>query len=403
MEQGSVSGLSAGLATLAKGPLGLVLPGLIFFAANCFSVDRLNLQWFRKSFIWLVFALLACLPWYFQAWLIGGQPFLDRVFFENATRLSGGEGISSKPSYYYLKHLFTQLGLVSIPAMALTRVWLKNRLSQQAVSTKLNKLDRNTIPLMISWIAMPLIVFSLASGKRRGYLLTLLPPVVVLTSVFLPTYLKELKKSKLARLSSQLAYGVWCLIFIFLLITISSSYLPFEGEVALYLTALEQAIVENSLFFKLALFFSTTLLILTCFFQLLEKMRIFSALIPLWIVLVFILPFAMSAKSYTHSYKNFAREVKSLKLEEGALYFMKEPWVESYESLFFYFPQRVQLADPNQTPDAPGYYLIGLVDYQKLISEENLNLKIITKGGRLTDKPNEALVLLDNTSSLLKP
>jgi 4-amino-4-deoxy-L-arabinose transferase-like glycosyltransferase len=111
-----------GIGTLAKGPLGVVLPALI--AASLALAER---RWNRmRKFCFhpgVVLTLVLATWWYIVAVTRGGEGFFDRqILEENLSRFVGGSG-HSQPIYYYVPYLFT-LGMpwgMFLPGTSLRR------------------------------------------------------------------------------------------------------------------------------------------------------------------------------------------------------------------------------------------------------------------------------------------
>ena len=153
-------------ATLAKGPLGIVLPGLVI--ALFLAVKR-NWQLFFKFALhpgaWIALALIA--SWYGFAIIRGGEGFVNRqLLSENVGRFFGGSG-HSHPVYYYLSYLFS----LAIPWCLFYPFmfydWFKERS------------DDDRLFLQI-WFGAMFGFFSLSSGKRAVYLLPLYAPLALL-------------------------------------------------------------------------------------------------------------------------------------------------------------------------------------------------------------------------------
>jgi hypothetical protein len=157
-----------GVGTLAKGPLGLVLPALV---AGSFAVLRRRWDTVRRfSFhpgVLLTLALGSA--WYVVAVTRGGEGFFDRqILQENLSRFVGGSG-HSHPVYYYLSYLFSQ----SLPWSLFLPVVLWDlfrnglRHSEGALFLKL-------------WFAVMFVFFSISVGKRTVYLLPIYPALSLL-------------------------------------------------------------------------------------------------------------------------------------------------------------------------------------------------------------------------------
>ena len=157
-----------GVGTLAKGPLGLLLPGLV---AGSFAL--LERRWdMVKKFAFhpgVILALSLATGWYVIAVTRGGEGFLDRqILQENLSRFVGGSG-HSHPIYYYIPYLFSQ----ALP----WGMFLPLVLWDLFITGFRTRDDRMFLKL---WFAVMFIFFSVAAGKRAVYLLPLYPALSLL-------------------------------------------------------------------------------------------------------------------------------------------------------------------------------------------------------------------------------
>jgi 4-amino-4-deoxy-L-arabinose transferase-like glycosyltransferase len=164
--------LLVGMATLSKGPLGIVLPGLVIAVFLALKRD-----W--KSFFkfalhpGVLIALVLVVGWYGLAISRGGEGFVDRqLLSENLGRFFGGSG-HSHPVYYYLGYLFS----LAIPWCLFYPFmmwdWAKERGNAG-----------DDVRFLQTWFGVMLIFFSLSSGKRAVYLLPLYPALALLLAVW---------------------------------------------------------------------------------------------------------------------------------------------------------------------------------------------------------------------------
>jgi 4-amino-4-deoxy-L-arabinose transferase-like glycosyltransferase len=158
--------VAMGLATLAKGPLGFVLPAMIVLAGVGLTGDRRLLRLAAKPLPLALLALVA-VPWYVAIVLDQGWRFVD-VFLlnHNVARFTSTVHNHPGPIYYYLPilllGLFPWTGLL-LPALASLRP------------------RREAVDLYLAlWLAVPLVFFSLAGSKLPGYILPCLPPLAIL-------------------------------------------------------------------------------------------------------------------------------------------------------------------------------------------------------------------------------
>lgn len=92
----------AGVAVLTKGPVGIVLPGILLLVFSCIMGARTFLP---RLFPWqglLVFALVA-LPWYGYMYWLHGQDFINGFLgLHNYVRATVSEHAEDNKWYYYL-------------------------------------------------------------------------------------------------------------------------------------------------------------------------------------------------------------------------------------------------------------------------------------------------------------
>lgn len=163
----TAAGACAGLALLAKGPLGVLLPGLVSVAFLAASRDRAP-SW-RRVAGGLPLAVLAMVvvagPWYAAMLEVEGRTFVD-VFLLNHNVARFTSTVHNHPGslFYYLPvllgGLFVWSGL-AIPGLAALR-------------------PRRPADLFIlCWLGAPLVFFSAAGSKLPGYILPCLPPLAI--------------------------------------------------------------------------------------------------------------------------------------------------------------------------------------------------------------------------------
>lgn len=158
-----------GLAILAKGPVGLIVPAGIYVSANLLAGNKDRLA--RPFWLWGVPLSLAWPgTWLFLAWLSGGPAdyFTELLFDQNVGRFVGEFGGHSQPFYYYLKYLAIDFlpWIILIPA-AIRIVKNNKHLVRQS-------------RLILGWVLFVVIFFSLAGSKRNLYILSVYPALSML-------------------------------------------------------------------------------------------------------------------------------------------------------------------------------------------------------------------------------
>jgi len=180
----------AALATLAKGPVALVLPLL---AALGLRASGQRIRALRPA---LVLALAAALAgaWYAAAVLHGGRAFVDVVARENLLRFVDAEdaGVGHAHGAGYL----VALGLVGLlpwtPLLPLFAAPLTERPRRAAVG------------LAGAWVATGFVFFALAAGKRSVYLLPLHPAIALLAGAAVATPPAAGRLRRIARIGGAL-------------------------------------------------------------------------------------------------------------------------------------------------------------------------------------------------------
>jgi 4-amino-4-deoxy-L-arabinose transferase-like glycosyltransferase len=168
--------IAAGIGVLAKGPVNIVLCGIVIGAFLAVSK-----QWvmFRRV-LWhpgLILGSAIFLLWYAVALAKGGSDFAGlQLIKENLARffVYGEDGTGhQKPFYYFVPYLFS-LGLpwtIFLPAV----VW---------GVFKYRKFEDDRELFLAIWVAVVFVFFSLSAGKRPPYILPLYPPLALLIAVW---------------------------------------------------------------------------------------------------------------------------------------------------------------------------------------------------------------------------
>ena len=158
--------VAMGLAALAKGPLGVVLPALVAGAYVLATQDWKLLRRLLSPTGLLLFLLVAA-PWYVLVYRAQGQAFVDVFLLDhNVQRFTSTIHRHPGPWHYYiavtLLGLFPWSGLV-VPAFAGLRL----------------RASRPDLYVFL-WFLVPFVFFSAAGSKLPGYVLPCLAPLAIL-------------------------------------------------------------------------------------------------------------------------------------------------------------------------------------------------------------------------------
>ncbi len=157
---------AAGLGALTKGPIAIVLPALAFGAY--LLVERRLRDIFRMHLVTgalIVIAIVA--PWYAMVYAEhGGQYIRDFFIGENVGRYADTYGEQSRPVYFYLPVLLTELFPWSLFVPA--ALWAGYRLR-----TPLAR-------LLLCWIGTIVLVFTFSSTKQDLYIFPIVAALAAL-------------------------------------------------------------------------------------------------------------------------------------------------------------------------------------------------------------------------------
>ena len=174
--------LATAVATMAKGAPGLVLPVVVVIAALCATrrwLDFTRLE--LVSFVLLVAAL--CLPWYVQMYARHGSQFTDRLLFHDMYKrafvhvhdTNTGDDVSFR---YYV----WQLGYGLFPWTGLA---VASLLGAQRDGDEAQNPRAEGAGVLLLWFVVAFSLFTISLTKFHHYILPAVPPVALLTGIFL--------------------------------------------------------------------------------------------------------------------------------------------------------------------------------------------------------------------------
>ena len=174
----------ASFAVLAKGPLGIILPGVIVTVVVSCAVGPIGAlrAIMRPRLGWLWF-LMVTVPWYLGGALLSGDAFVWRqIVFENLQRLMGGEEINAEAPWFYLPSLARTAFPWSFVAV-LSGIMLARHSWSPPGLTREQRFRTALLWSGALWSIAGVLFFSLASGKRHAYMLPLYPGLALWCSI----------------------------------------------------------------------------------------------------------------------------------------------------------------------------------------------------------------------------
>ncbi|KEF43242.1 MAG: glycosyl transferase family 39 [Cyanobium sp. CACIAM 14] len=187
--------LFAGIAVLAKGPVGLLLPGLVLVVFLALTGGwRPWLRW-RPLLAMVALFLGVILPWYAAAAVANGSDFLGGFLgFSNLKRFTSVLYDHPGPPWFYLPWLVLLLlpwSLFLPGAIVDLRFWDSRRRREGPGETAgpagaggLGSRDGSLGLFLLLWLALIVAFFSAAATKLPGYILPALPAGSLLVALF---------------------------------------------------------------------------------------------------------------------------------------------------------------------------------------------------------------------------
>ncbi|MBD1912593.1 glycosyltransferase family 39 protein [Leptolyngbya sp. FACHB-8] len=168
------------LAVLTKGPVGIVIPGLIVLVF-LFTVGQFRAVWREAKPIWGTLLLLAiALPWFILVIQANGDAYIDSFFgYHNVERFTRVVNRHSAPWFFYFLIVLAGFAPYSIylpVAMARLRFWKLQAWRSQPRHTHLGL-------FALAWFGVIFGFFTIAVTKLPSYVLPLLPAAAILVAL----------------------------------------------------------------------------------------------------------------------------------------------------------------------------------------------------------------------------
>jgi 4-amino-4-deoxy-L-arabinose transferase-like glycosyltransferase len=194
-----VTGVAAGLGFLTKGPVAVVVPGIVLLPIWWRERRQLVGVW-RGLAMAGVFGSLIGLPWYAAMWREHGTSYLDSFFIgDNLERFATGRFNARRLPGYYLGVLLGGLLPWSAYAIALAP------LSASRLRGLMRSMTAEEWRLVI-WAAAPIVFFTVSVGQQPRYILPVLPPVAILLARAL---IGRVEDAVAGRPATQLRVATW--------------------------------------------------------------------------------------------------------------------------------------------------------------------------------------------------
>lgn len=347
----------AGLATVTKGPIGLLFPGAIVFSYILVTRQWSLIKSMKIPSGLLVYALVA-FPWYIMMYSIHGSAFIDTFLgFHNVTRFTSPEHPELVLWYYYIPVLM--LGFFPWTAIMLQSMW--NSLAN----------SRRDFPVLLFlniWAAVIFVFFTISQTKLVSYILPMYPPLAMIVGWYI---------DRLWTANKHQRYASWTIVLGILSLLIT-------GGMVMGLKAMP--VLQSGVYMSSAIFiimavasgyFLWRKAIGKAFWTQVVAMGFFSA------VLVSVL-FPLAAPNFTM--KNMAQDFKTKYDGTSPVYIMKflHPGFTFYTDIYGteLKPNRELKTDPELIKaiqvNQRAYFVITQADYKRLTDSERQVLTVLS-------------------------
>ena len=197
----AVAGLAAGLGFLMKGPVALLVPGIVLLPIWYRERRTVALTVSGLMLASLVF-LVVGLPWYVAMWREHGVAYLESFFLaDNLQRFATDRYQSEpRPVWFYLPIVVGGMMpwsalLLALPAASMRAV-LRRQRPLTAVEWRL-----------VVWAVTPVFFYTASVGKQPRYILPVLVPLAMLLARTLMRHVEEAGTGRVA--ARALRVGTW--------------------------------------------------------------------------------------------------------------------------------------------------------------------------------------------------
>jgi 4-amino-4-deoxy-L-arabinose transferase-like glycosyltransferase len=170
-----------GLAILAKGPVGLVVPGLIIGAFWLYGGQFWSKFWEIKPIRGLLLISLISLPWYLLVIQANGDDFIRSFFgYHNISRFTGAINNHGAPIYahvFFILFGFAPWSLYLPAAVARLRLHRRSHWMSRPRDQQLGL-------FAACWLVGVFVFFTISATKLPSYILPLIPAAAILLGLY---------------------------------------------------------------------------------------------------------------------------------------------------------------------------------------------------------------------------
>lgn len=177
------------LAVLAKGPVGLVLPGLIIITFLLYQGKLWSVLREMRVISGTIIFLIITIPWHILIVIENGEDYIASFFgYHNVERFTSVVNEHGAPWYFYFLVVligFAPLSVYLPSAIAQLQVWRRRFWTHQSRNQQLGL-------FAFFWFTVIFVFFTIAVTKLPSYVIPLLPAAAILVGLFWSHYQTEM-------------------------------------------------------------------------------------------------------------------------------------------------------------------------------------------------------------------
>lgn len=362
-----------GLATVVKGPIGIVFPGTIIFLYLLFMGqlrEILRMHVFRGL---LVYFLVAA-PWYYLMYTVHGMEFINTFLgFHNITRFTTPEHASRVTFWYYFPVII--LGLFPWTGLLIQAV--KSSVAESRID------DMRILMFTHVWWVFVFLFFTICKTKLVSYILPMFPALAIIIGWYISRMMQKMRHNTTfyhwiagSGIMFVLLGAVWI---------IGGQQMPelaFGGMVLGGLTLLLGFTVAFTLWYYRDI-------------QLAAWLHVMTGMVTMCVVFAFLLPVVadrFSVKTISNVYQQQCQQETKIYVDKflrpGFMYYAGKPGIEM-------LPNTGAFAEALKTQE-DKYFLVRGLEYRRLLKNQS-------KPGNLTEVTEIAdIYLLEQRMPVVK-
>ncbi|MBL1211634.1 glycosyltransferase family 39 protein [Geminocystis sp. GBBB08] len=169
------------IASLVKGPIGIILPILGIGSFLLYVGKFWQVFWEINPIRTIILFLVVALPWYIAATILDGEIFVNEFLaVSNFKRFTNVVFNHPGPWYYYIiwgTVLMLPWSVYFPLSIANLSCWQWRKVKQSPRNSQLGL-------YCLAWFITTFVFFSAAATKLPGYILPVIPPVVIIIALF---------------------------------------------------------------------------------------------------------------------------------------------------------------------------------------------------------------------------